>query len=606
MRSARFRPLRRLVALCLAGATLCALHVGRAPAGEPSRSLATPVQLPFEKALPGPITDYEIMTASTEVFGEYLLRTSRLPTDGFSHVQQNGRSCGGGIKPWLAVRNVKTGQGVVVSLAYCGNWVLQVKPRGDEVVLRAATSPASLKPFMTLGGLPIPGALVAEFTGDWDNGTQPITRFIRQKLRRDMGKNWPPVQYNTWYGHFDRVSEKIVLEEAKAAAEVGCELFMIDAGWFGGSVPEIGGWIQTLGDWRVNRQKFPRGLEPVAAEIRRLGMKFGLWVEIERVAPGTPLAKEHPDWYLRDGDKPFVKHRSYMLDFGNPQVVAWVKSEIDRLMAAYQLDYIKMDFNMHVTIDSERFAGGEDPLYRHYQGLAELWEYLRAKYPDLIVENCSSGSLRGDVMAAALTDTHWVSDHVGPSMCLAMNYGATYLFPPEICSHWTVLPEWKRGRFSAADRAAMKDALDFESLFTVNMMGHMGLSGLIEQWDAQTRKMAAERIALYKQIRPLLRVADVYHLTPQANCSSPHTAEAALYVDPQTDRAILFAFQGNDPRLEMTLPLRGLRPERRNRVILPATLGPPQTLLGRDAIEKGLELRFPNRGASAVIRIEPL
>jgi alpha-galactosidase len=609
MRFARFLQLRCLVILSLLGTTLLfAAQVPLAAAVEPSQpaqSLALPVQLPFEKTLPGPVTDYEIMTVSTEGFREYLLQTSRLPAEGFRFVQQNGRSCGGGIKPWLAIRNVKTGQGIVVSLGYCGNWVLEVKPRGDETVLYAATSPASLKPFTTIGGLPIPGALVAEFCGDWDNGAQPITRFIRQKLRRDMGPDWPPVQYNTWYGLYEHISKESVLAAAKAAAEVGCELFVIDAGWYGGSVPDED-WIRALGDWHVNERKFPGGLEPIAAEIHRLGMKFGLWIEIERAAPRTAPAKEHPAWFLREGDKPFVKDGSYMLDFSKPEVVSWAKSEMDRLMAAYKLDYIKMDFNMHVTIDSERFAGGEDLLYRHYRGLADLWEYLRTKYPNLIVENCSSGSLRQDLMSAAMTDTHWVSDHVAPSMCLAMNYGATYLFPPEICNHWTILPEWRRGRVSAADRAAMKNALDLESFFTVNMMGHMGLSGLIQQWDAQTRKLAAERIALYKQIRPLLRVADVYHLTPQANCFSPHTAEAALYVDSKTDRAILFAFQGNDPRLDITLPLRGLRPERRYRLVLPEAFGPTQTLLGRDAVDKGLQLRFPRRGASAIVQIEPL
>jgi hypothetical protein len=86
----------------------------------------------------------------------------------------------------------------------------------------------------------------------------------------------------------------------------------------------------------------------------------------------------------------------------------------------------------------------------------------------------------------------------------------------------------------------------------------------------------------------------------------PRTVEAALYVDPETNRAILFAFQGNAPGLDATLRLRGLQPDRRYRIVLPDDFGPPQSLLGRDAIEEGLTLRFPRRGASAVIAIEPL
>ena len=93
-------------------------------------------------------------------------------------------------------------------------------------------------------------------------------------------------------------------------------------------------------------------------------------------------------------------------------------------------------------------------------------------------------------MTAAFTDTHWVSDNVDNNANLAMGHGATYLFPPEICSHWTAWPS--RGSKS----------LDLESCFTVNMVGHLGLSGRIYKWDAETRKIAAERIALYRRFVP--------------------------------------------------------------------------------------------------------
>ncbi|HBO44869.1 MAG TPA: hypothetical protein DD670_13260 [Planctomycetaceae bacterium] len=607
MQSSRFRELINLIGLLLVGIApyksdcSSALSTPVDDSRKSSPTLAAAVPLPFEKVLPGPVTDYEIVTASGDFAREYLLRTFRLPAEGFRYVQKLGRSSNG-IKPWLLVRNVETGEGVAVSLAYSGNWILAVEPRGENTVLRAATSPASLAPFDTIGGLPIPGALVAEFSGDWDHGAQPIVRYIRKHLLRDMGEDWPPVQYNTWYADYDRLSQKAILAQAKAAAEMGCELFTIDAGWYGGTVPEAG-WVGALGDWTVNHEKLPDGLEPIAAEVRRLGMKCGLWIEIERVSPNSPVGREHPDWFLRDGEKPFERRGSYTLDFGNPQVVAWAKSQIDRLVADYKLDYLKMDFNTNLQLDSERFAGVEDVLYRHYRGLAELWRHLRAEHPDLIVENCSSGSLRHDVMTAAMTDTHWVSDNVNPNMCLAMNHGATYLFPPETCSHWTIVPPWGLKKYASrdADHAAIESSFDPTTQFTVNMMGHLGLSGRIQDWDALTRKIAAERIALYKQIRPIMRKADVYHLTAQANPDAPKMMQAALYVDPETNRAVLFAYQANDPRLEATVRLKGLRPDRRYRVRGPENLELPESSAGHELIENGLKLRFPNRGASAVI-----
>jgi alpha-galactosidase len=264
------------------------------------------------------------------------------------------------------------------------------------------------------------------------------------------------------------------------------------------------------------------------------------------------------------------------------------------------LDYLKMDFNTDPSLDSERFAGGDDPLCGHYRGLMEVWKHLRDRYPQLIVENCSSGSLRQDLMTAALTDTHWVSDNVENRMNLAMNLAATYFFPPEICNHWTTSPVRP-----APNDAGPGGALDLESQFTANMLGHLGLSGRIDHWDAETRGVVAERIALYKRIRPLLRNADVFHLTPPWNGSAPLSVHAALYVDATSRKALLFAFQGGAPALEATFRLRGLPPDPRYRLQMPPAFGPEQVLAGTELVEKGLPVRFPHRGAAAVIEIEP-
>ena len=378
-------------------------------------------------------------------------------------------------------------------------------------------------------------------------------RFIRRNLLRSLGDGWPPVQYNNWYGAEGGFDEKSLFDSARVAAEVGCELFTVDAGWYGGR--SGGDWNQALGDWTVNRQKIPAGLEGIAKEARRRGMKFGLWIEIECAGPNTPIARQHPEWYLREGNRQ-LSNRG-VLDFGNSQVLAWAKSVMDDLMTRYRLDYLKMDFNTDPAVDGERIVRGNDPLYGHYNGLVRLWKYLREKYPRLVVENCSSGSLRQDVMTAAFTDTHWVSDNVDNNANLAMNYGATYLFPPEICSHWTTWP------------SLGNKSLDLESCFTVNMVGHLGLSGRIYQWDAETRKVAAERIALYKKIRPVLCKADVFHLTKQADVTAPGSIQASLYVDRSSGKAVLFAFQGGGQAMETTLKLRGVQPARRYRLIFP-------------------------------------
>ncbi|MFC1735755.1 glycoside hydrolase family 36 protein [Candidatus Hydrogenedentota bacterium] len=548
--------------------------------------LAVAVALPFEKILPGVVTDYEILTASGDKKKEYLLEIRRLPMTGFRFVQDKGRS-GVMLKPWLSIRNTHTQWGITVLLAYSGNWIMEIQRRRGQTVLRVDTSPSGLKPFAEFGGMPVPGALTSEFTGHWDNGAQPIVRFIRSKLLRGLGPGFPPVQFNTWYGSRDKFTEKELLDAARAAAGLGCELFTVDAGWYG--VGEK--WKRSLGNWDVNPRPLPNGLEPISDEVRRLGMKFGLWIEIECAAPDSPVLKQHPGWILKDGGKQASARTA--LDLGNPEVLAWAKSVIDRLVTTYGLDYIKMDFNTNLAVDGEQHTSETDPLYRHYRGLVELWKHMRASYPNLIVENCSSGSKRQDAMTAALTDTHWISDNVNNAANLAMNFGATYLFPPEICSHWTAFPGGKEG------------PLDLEASFSVSMLGHMGLSGKITEWPAETLKVARERIAFYKSIRGRLRGSDVFHLTPQSNLQAPGSMQAVLYGRPETGEAILFAFQGGDPSMEHAIALRGLKSDSSYLLRMPPGYGKDRTMSGKELVEYGFRLRFPRTGASAVILIDP-
>jgi len=554
--------------------------------GKSDAELAQPVKLPFTKSFPSPITDYMVLTFNSPWGGEYEIKTQQLSEEGFSFIQKSGRSCKDK-KPFIILFNTKTKRGIAVMLAWSGNWAIEVKADGDKVKLVARTSPADLPKITEINSLPIPGALVCEFAGHWDYGTLPIRRFIRQKLLRDPGDNWPVVQYNDYYGTFGNFDEKLLIEAAKSAAEIGCELFTIDAGWYGNKER----WEEAVGDWNVNPKKFPNGIEPVAEAVRGLGMKFGMWVEIECANPKSDTAQNHPDWVMVPtawGTQRLI------LNFGNEKILAYAKSVIDNMMKRYKLDYIKMDFNADPATDSENRSGADDPLYGHYKGLIGLWEYMHKNYSGLVIENCSSGSLRQDVMTAALTDTHWTSDNVDNHCNLAINYGATCLFPPEICSDWTTYPE----------EAANRNKLDIPSRFNVNMMGHLGLSGKIWEWTNETKKIAAEKIAIYKKIRGLIRDADVYHLTPQPIFNNPSSITAVQYADTKTDRDIVFVFQTNDPLLTAKLRLRALKDDKEYRILLPKELGGKELKIkGKELMEDGLEINFTDKGVSGIIQI---
>ena len=84
------------------------------------------------------------------------------------------------------------------------------------------------------------------------------------------------------------VDEASCMRELRAAADLGADVFHLDAGWY-----------RAPGDWRPDPKRFPHGLRPLVEEAHRRGMKFGLWVAFTQIS--EPLLKQHPDWVTTPG-----------------------------------------------------------------------------------------------------------------------------------------------------------------------------------------------------------------------------------------------------------------------------------------------------------------
>jgi hypothetical protein len=165
----------------------------------------------------------------------------------------------------------------------------------------------------------------------------------------------------------------------------------------------------------------------------------------------------------------------------------------------------------------------------------------------------------------------------------------TYLFPPEICNHWTCFPK-------------VSQALNLESIFRATMMGELGLSGSILEWDQQTLAQAQKAIGQYKAFRPLLRQSEVYHLTPQVNVEHPRTFQAAQYFVPGSGESLLFAFRANDPADHFTVRLHRIDLSKRYSIL---NQDERREVTGED-LRHGLELNLPETGSSALIRMTSL
>jgi alpha-galactosidase len=310
-----------------------------------------------------------------------------------------------------------------------------------------------------------------------------------------------PVLYNSWEATGFDVDEAGQTALAARAARLGVEMFVVDDGWFGARVSDHAG----LGDWTPNPDRFPDGLRPLADEVHRLGMRFGLWVEPEMVNPDSDLYRAHPDWVLHNAHRGRTEMRNQLvLNLARPDTAAWAHAWLDRLVTENGIDFLKWDANRAFT--EAGWPGHADPdrlWLDHTRAVYQIMDRLRADHPDLRIEACSGGGGRADLGILARTDQVWTSDNTDPVDRIGIQHGFSQLFPAQVMGAWvTDSPN------VATDRSA---PLRFR--FHVAMAGALGIGGDLARWSSDELTEATELIAVYKRIRPAVQHGVAHRLT---------------------------------------------------------------------------------------------
>ena len=517
--------------------------------------------------------------------------------------QTRGRSAHGYI-PWLSLRNERSGIEYIAELAWSGNWSMEIERHPGAAAARLRDQPLAVRMEMRhdFGGslalapgdeFALPRVALTASTGTLDDAANQMHRWQRAHVMPRSATNTPLlVQFNSWYPYGAAVTAENMMRAADAAAALGAEVYIMDSGWY-----TSGDWTRTLGDYQANRQAFPNGIEELAAHVRRLGMKFGLWVEIENVGLQSRIYREHPDWCLPYLGKPAIAWDRCQLDFAKPEVRRWARATIDRLVRDNGLQWLKIDYNIDV---GERFdPAGPDRagrrLHDHIVAFYEFLDELRAAYPALVIENCSSGGLRFDTGIMAHAHTTWVSDNVDPVASLQLGWGCTLQFPAELCNHWMV------GDRDNGEVDQSKPAGWWDYLFRVPMTGQFGISSRITEWGEPLRQRAVENIALYKRIRSTIAGADVYHLTPAPGLERPRGWMGIQYVAPGGGRSVVLAYRLAGGARDTTLLLRGLDPAREYDVALDGRT--VRRMPGRALAAEGLSVSLDEEWRAAVIEL---
>lgn len=329
-----------------------------------------------------------------------------------------------------------------------------------------------------------------------DDSARRMHRHLRARPQHPRSPR--PVTLNVWEAvYFDHDLDTL-LELAERAAGVGIERFVLDDGWFGGRRSDRAG----LGDWTVSGAVWPDGLHPLVDRVRGLGMQFGLWFEPEMVSMDSDLARAHPDWIMATGERlPVESRHQQVLNLGIPEAYEHVRDAMCAILDEYDIAYLKWDHNRDLV------DAGTQPLGRpgvHQQTLAyyRLVDELKARYPELEIESCSSGGGRVDLAALDRTDRVWVSDNNDPIDRQQINRWTTQLVPPELMGNHIAS--------GASHTTNRLHALSFRAITA--LFGHLGV-----EWDLRHASEAelAELsgwIELHRANRELLHGGELVRL----------------------------------------------------------------------------------------------
>ncbi|WP_019065190.1 alpha-galactosidase [Streptomyces prunicolor] len=473
------------------------------------------------------------------------------------------------------------------ALAWSGSWQLTVQRLPTErVTVSAGFGHAPITWQLPPGAeLRTPVSAAAYTEGGFGGASRAWHRYLLDHVLPHPGE-LRPVLYNSWEATEFDVSVEGQSALAERAAGLGVELFVMDDGWFGSRTHDAAG----LGDWTPNAERFPDGLGPLIDRVHELGMRFGLWVEPEMVNPDSDLYRAHPDWVLHHPTRRRTEHRNQLvLNLARPDVAAWMYDRLDELLTKNDIDFLKWDFNRPFTEagwpDAE--SDPEALWTEHVHNLYAVIDRLRTAHPHLRIESCSSGGARLDPGILARTDQVWTSDNTDALDRLDIQHGFSQLYPARVMGAWvTDSPNPYTGR-----------SLPLDFRFHVAMAGVLAIGGDLARWSAAELARAAELVAAYKRVRPLVQHGRQYRL------SSPGDGElsAVQYLAPDgTEAAVLVTrrarrFGHADP----ALPLRALAPDARYRDADTGALHHGAVLLSH-----GLPLRLaPQDNASALFHL---
>lgn len=500
--------------------------------------------------------------------------------------------------PWLAVQ-VGSERGLYLGWEFSSLGRLEAQTSNinnqPSIIIRMGLMPNFKTDIHPGETLTIPAAFVGCYRGDIDEGSQSLHRFVMEKLRANPPKSFPDP--TTVCGIYldaggDHATEATLLPTIAFGKDLGLDTFLADAMWFPG-----------CGDWRWDPARFPNGPKPIDQAIHRGGMKFGLWCAWDNGGissdPGALSVRGpvgHPDWFRENlppnwQPGPFYGVTACM---GSPEAKAWAMKKTQSIVADAHVDMLKTD--VHPMINqcvqtNHRHTHGTDVGYWSTLGVYEVWDELRRKNPNLVLENCSGASHIKDfgvIQRCAYTAT---TDTLSNLPDRAGIWDSTFVLPPSALMTYT----YERGYGAPGDdpgtylfRSAMMTAWDLAPTDS-------------KDWTAEEKAAARASTKVYREwIRPILQDCKVHHVLPRPD--GKHW-DGMFFWSQKLRKGTLFIFRPDSDDAMQVVKLAGLDPKKEFLVWSSDGSIPSTEFSGRELMD-GINVQLIERYSSDLIFVE--